>query len=327
MGRLLFEDAFETLSAAKPAHQLDTRRRLLFDDALVLVEKYNENHDERGRFASGPGGGAIGDVAQRLFSSTHEPSVTASHILAESSPDAAARVAETEARLSRGVATDAPVEQGGFKNPDGTYTAEREAVHDRILNAIFTDQAVRDATPAEGEKPLVTFLGGRGGSGKSWFTNPAGPIDPSKALLLNSDHIKEMLPEYQGWNAPLLHEESSDILAHAEDLARRSGLNVIVDGTLRSEGSAAQRLAIYKAAGYDAEGYYMHTSPQEAARRGMARFMRGGPDGRYVKVDYILQSTTNERTFDSLKPSFRKWQIYDNNTPGSGPKFVAEGGG
>lgn len=301
-------------------------RRMLFEDALDVIEKYNENHDELGRFSSGPGGGAIAEVSQRLFASTNEPDIKSEHILGELNEDQRRHIEDTEARLARGVSSDAPVSKGGFKDESGRYTAEREAEHNRILNTIFTDQAVADATPAEGQKPLVTFLGGRGGSGKSWFTNAAGPVDTSTAIVLNSDHIKEMLPGYQGWNAALLHDESSDILARAEDIARSHGLNVVLDATLRNEEGAAARLALYQAHGYDIEGYYMHTSPQEAARRGMARFLRGGTDGRYVRVNYILDSTSNERTFDRLKTSFRKWQIYDNNTRGSGPKFVAGSG-
>jgi len=324
MARLMFEDALDQINKRSSPVTITTAR-LSFDDALEQVEKYNENHDERGRFSSGAGSAET--AAQNLFGQHHDPSVTPDHILATTSADTKAKIADTEARLSRSVSTDAPVSQGGFKNPDGTYTAEREAAHNRILDTIFTDQAVQDATPAEGEKPTITFLGGRGGSGKSWFTNPAGPVDPSKAIVLNSDHIKEMLPGYAGWNAALYHEESSDILARAENTARSAKLNVVLDATLRSESGAAVRLAEYHQAGYKAEGYYMFTSPKEAAGRALARFERGGADGRYVPLSVVLGSTTNERTFDNLKPSFTKWQIYDNNVLGRAPKFVAGGGG
>jgi hypothetical protein len=64
----------------------------------------------------------------------------------------------------------------------------------------------------------------------------------------------------------------------------------------------------------------MFTSPEEAATRAVGRF---ATQGRYVPPEYVLGSTTNERTFDNLKPSFSDWAIYDNNQPGGSPKLVA----
>lgn len=65
---------------------------------------------------------------------------------------------------------------------------------------------------------------------------------------------------------------------------------------------------------------------EEAATRAVSRFLRGGPAGRYVPVEVILGSTTNEKVFDKLSPSFDKWAVYDNNTPGGTPKLIAQGG-
>lgn len=254
------------------------------------------------------------------------PNLTPEHIMARLPPEVGAKIADVEGRMSRVIPTDAPVEQGGYKNADGTWTADRQQVHTQILNSIFNQQAVEDATPAPGEKPLVVFLGGRSGAGKSWLTNPAGPVDPSHSIVLNSDHIKEMLPEYQGWNAASMHEEATALLAQAESEARQMHVNVILDATLKSEGPAAQRLAEYQAAGYRAEGFFMATSRKNAAEGVIGRFLRGGADGRYVPLSVALSNTTNERTFDALKSNFDRWAIYDNNERGRGPVLVAKHG-
>lgn len=234
---------------------------------------------------------------------------------------------DAEDRLARSAKTNDPVEKGGHLQADGTYTPARQALHERILKSIFTDEAVQNATPADGQKPTAIFLGGRGGSGKSWLTGKDGPVDASKAIMLNSDTFKEMLPEYQGWNAALMHDEATDIFNRADEIARGAHLNVIYDATMRTESSSAKRLADLQLAGYDVKGYYMFTAPQEAASRALGRFMRGGKNGRYVPLDVILGSTTNERTFDNIKGSFSDWAIYDNNQLGQAPRLVAKKGG
>src|SRR5262249_5195720 len=157
-------------------------------------------------------GGGAPKSASDLYNEHADPSVTAEQIIAEAPAGTAAKGAEADAKLAKTVSTDKLVSEGGFKLPDGTYTPERTAGHNKILNDIFTAEAVARATPPEGQKPTITFLGGRGGSGKSWFTREGGAVDAKHAIVLNSDDIKAALPEYRGWNAGQLHEESTDVL-------------------------------------------------------------------------------------------------------------------
>jgi predicted ABC-type ATPase len=174
--------------------------------------------------------------------------------------------------------------------------------------------------PGAGEQPTLYILGGRGGSGKSWFSkSPDSPFDVGKTMYINNDDFKETLPEYEGWNAALVHEEAGDIASMAHERARATGLNVTFDATLKSSRSASALVEKYMAAGYRVEGYYMHTAPQVSAVRAMGRFDH---TGRYVPASYILDSTTNEKSFDSMSHQFDKWSVYDNNS-GSGPVKVA----
>jgi len=107
------------------------------------------------------------------------------------------------------------------------------------------------------------------------------------------------------------------------------GLNAIIDGTMKSEGQLKARVAAFKAAGYRIEGHYMYTSPEKSAERALNRFMRGeerNGKGRYVAPEYSIGSTTNEKSFDAIKPQLDKWEIYDNNVDGREPQFHARGG-
>jgi predicted ABC-type ATPase len=262
-----------------------------------------------------------GTSASALFDQHNDPTATADAII-DSVPGAAVAVQTVERNLEGKPHTDAPASQGGFKQADGTYTPEREALHEHILDELFSPEAVKAATPASGERPVMTLLGGRGGSGKSWFTKQ-GIADAAHAIYINADDVQAKLPGYEGWNAALYHEEASDITKRADDRARALGLSVIHDATMRTPGGSAKRVAEYKAAGYAVHGHYMFLPPQTSTQRAIQRFMRGGTEGRYVPASYLLNSTTNERTFDSLKPSFDKWSVYENT--GSAPRLVSAG--
>src|SRR6202000_950879 len=126
-----------------------------------------------------------------------------------------------------------------------------------------------------------------------------GPVDESKALLVDADGVKAMLPGYEGWNASAFHEESSDILKLIDKRALELGVNTIHDATMKSEATAAMRMAQYEAAGYEVEGYYMYAAAGTAATRAMSRYSKGGKfNGRFVPPEIILGNVNNEKNFD-----------------------------
>jgi predicted ABC-type ATPase len=253
-------------------------------------------------------------------------------------PGGAEAIARTLERLKSVPSTDKPVEEGGFRiyREDGSYdyTPERKAVHEQIVKNIFSDARVAAATPKDGEAPVVTLLGGRGGSGKSWISSK-GPL-AGKAIeaggevpegmeggtiVLDADFIKSQLPGYDGWKASKFHEESSDVLDMVDEYARKAGINVTLDATMKSESSIAKRIAAYEEMGYETEGHYMHLPPEEAATRAMARYAKGGKfDGRFVPPEVILGNVNNEQNFDTFSKRFRKWTVYENT--GKAPRLV-----
>ncbi|HVG50930.1 MAG TPA: zeta toxin family protein [Xanthobacteraceae bacterium] len=275
--------------------------------------------EEGGQFAGG-----AGDLTSASALREDEETATPDEII-DRVPGAREQIADVRAKLKQAVPTSAPVSKGGHKRDNGSWTPERAAVHRDVVSQIMTPEAMAAARPAQGEQPVLHILGGRGGSGKSWYTGPDGTIDKSKSLYLNNDDVKERLPEYQGWNAAVLHEESSYVGGVMETYARDNKMNVIIDATLKDGLTTAKRIEAFKAAGYRIEGHYMYTSPAKAAERALGRFVRGmekNGKGRFVPPEYSLGSTTNEQSFDRHRDDMDFWEIYDND--GDAPKLHAK---
>lgn len=263
-----------------------------------------------------------------------DPDVTPEQILAHFPPDTADKIKAVQERLKS-------VEQtiDRFKRGD-EYAEQRQKLHHQILYegrhvpredgktefrpAFLSPERVRAATPPEGEAPTLVMLGGRGGSGKSWFKGRV--YDPDKAIVVDPDSIKEMMPEYEGWNAHQVHEESGDltdmIIREAMDL----GLNVVLDATMKTAKNALATIRAFKDAGYRIEAHYMHLPRHEAAKRAVQRFL--GKTQRYVPVEVVLANTSNEDTFDRVRELADKWSFRDNNVPyGADPILVSESEG
>lgn len=250
------------------------------------------------------------------YAKSHDQAdVSPESILANFPDDTSAKISEVQKRL-------ATIEQtiDKFKK-DGAYTAERDKLHFKIISEILSPERIKAATPSEGDAPTFTILGGRGGSGKSWFEGQV--YDPEKAIVLDADHIKGMLPEYEGWNAAQCHLESSDIFDEVTSMCARLGLNLVHDATLKTTSGAVAKVNAFKQLGYKIEAHYMHLPRQEAAKRAVSRFL--GKTQRYVPVEVVLANTSNEASFDAIKEHADKWSFRDNNVPqGDDPILISE---
>lgn len=196
----------------------------------------------------------------------------------------------------------------------GVYTQERKALHKKIIRDILEEQdSLAKATAPAGEQPTFVTFGGRGGSGKSWFTKKGDVIDKNKFLVMDADNIKERLPGYDGWNAFHYHQESSHIFELMTRYARAKNLNIVHDSTLKDTSKALKRLEQFAANGYRFEGYYMHLPRQEAAFRAIDRAF--SDTKRFVPPEVVLSNVANEVSFDQIRGFFEKWAFYDNQVP------------
>nr|CAB4128729.1 Zeta toxin domain containing protein [uncultured Caudovirales phage] len=267
-----------------------------------------------------------------------DPNATVDTVLAKFTPDTASKIAEVQRRLE---GLETTVQK--FKQ-DGKYTKERKALHDvviatglekdvinedtgeperKFLPGLLSAERVAKARPPAGQQPTLCILGGRGGSGKSKFRGMV--YDPEKVITLDADTIKEMLPEYEGWNAAEIHDESGELFDKISDMARTLGCNVVLDATLKTAKSALARVDAFKGSGYRVEAHYMHLPRIVAAERAVHRFL--GKTKRYVPVEVVLGMTTNEASFDQVRQKADFWSFRDNNVArGQEPRLIAQGG-
>lgn len=214
---------------------------------------------------------------------------------------------ELAEKYNKGIKDKGLETQKLHSNSKGTYKREREEKHEKILEGIFKDSG--RAKPKNGEKPTVIFLGGRGGSGKSKFNGLV--YDEKNYIVLDADEIKKQIEEYRGYNAFEVHEESSDILNRAIKIARRKGLNIVLDATMKTLSSTEEKIKPFADDDYNIEMYYMHLPREKAAERAIGRFM--GNNGRYVPLEVLLSMKDNEENFDKLKKYASKWAFYNND--------------
>lgn len=224
---------------------------------------------------------------------------------------------------------------------DGKWTATRQELHRKILidgvmgkdengndvkiPGLLSPERQKAARPQSGELPTFILLGGRGGSGKSSLKGLV--YEPYRCIVLDADHIKSMLPEYEGWNASQVHEESGELFDMAVEYARIMGLNVVLDKTMKTAKTAVADVQKFKKAGYRSEAHYMHLPRQEAGKRAVKRFLDGGESGRYVPVEIVLSNTGNEAAFDQVKGMCDAWSFHDNNVPkGAKPILISQKG-
>ena len=274
----------------------------------------------------------------KSFAKAHDdPGASEESILKDFPPDTKGKIQQARERLAGIKQTQDEHMRGG------RWSAERQKLHRDILVSgyemddpktpgqkikvpgILSAERIKAATPQEGQAPVFILLGGRGGSGKSSFDGEV--YQSERCIVLDADHIKGLLPEYEGWNAHQVHEESSEMIESAMNYARILGVNVVLDATMKTTKSALEKVDAFKAAGYRTEAHYMHLPRQEAAKRAVGRFINGGVRGRFVPPEVVLSNTTNEGSFDEVRKKVDAWSFRDNNVPkGQPPVLVSQYG-
>jgi len=230
----------------------------------------------------------------------------------------------------------------------GVWTPERDALHRTIAAELY---ARYDHVPSEG-KAIIS--GGLGGAGKTTVLKGHAGLDLDQYVMVNADDIKEILaergliPEIPGApdlspmeRSSLIHEESSRISKMLAELAYHDRKNVVWDITMSSEGSVAKRLDELRRNMYtDIHGVFIDIPAELSVSRALARYRDGadkyrageGLGGRYVPPRVIRASvapggagTKNRGVFDTLRPRFETWELWD--TSSGKPVKVDEGHG
>jgi len=215
-----------------------------------------------------------------------------------------------------------------YWNPDsndgrGDFTPERKAIHDEITGHMLNSNAV--AKP--GEVPQISFVIGPPGSGKTSMGRPAAMaamgFSSERVTTLDPDEVKMSLPEYRGWNASLVHDESAEVFDRILEKAVKDRHHICFDTTGRDYEFMNSMVDKFADAGYDVHLVHTHLSGEESALRAVNRFVKtafqDSPDpeqrGRYVPVNFIATHIDGkpEKVYDQLSQDdrIRSWVSYD----------------
>ena len=231
--------------------------------------------------------------------------------------DFVAKQNELQDDVANGKATYKMYTEGG----DGkTYTAARDEKHNEIIEAYF--EGADKFLPEKGKEPTFTVIGGRSGSGKSNLDeNGLNEYDNAKALVIDSDKIKSMLPDYDPEKAHLFHRESNYLVDKMLKVARRMRINVVYDATMNHDDT--RTVQTFNHHQYTTRAVFMHVPPYDAAGRSILRWANGGKKkkdgtldrGRLVSPQISLGMTSNESNFDKTKRHADSWAFYRNDAP------------
>lgn len=201
---------------------------------------------------------------------------------------------------------------------DGSYTKEREQLHDSIVQKI-----VQSADkPPYGFKPVAFLYGGGSASGKSSVINKI--VKPQieemgmRFGVVDADAIKGELPEYKhliGEDSTTaafrVHEESSDISKKALDALIADGRNFCYDGTMKNFKKYDQLIDTLKAKGYDIILVGADVPTSVAIQRSD---MRAKHTGRKVPHDIIKGSHRGfADAFPRLIGKADRYYLFDNS--------------
>lgn len=250
-----------------------------------------------------------------------------------------ARLDELEKQTTSGNVTMWSVEKHSVpvneSDDERRYSTQRAMLHDEIE---------RNMLPAEtrakpGEKPQAVLLMGPPGAGKSFAGVPYANQMGIPFAELNNDEIKAQLPEYEGWNAAVVHEESASLLEkRIIHKAVRDQHHFILDGVGKNEEKMNKIAARLTSEGYDVHAILVTIPAVESAGRAWRRFAGNafaqndptGSPGRYVPLDYIVDAVGQkpEETYESLKNSenLSTWVSVSTNVPmGDAPIVLDQG--
>jgi len=165
-------------------------------------------------------------------------------------------------------------------NFDATWIKERN--WDGIINDLYGTGA------AKKEKKMFIVMG-LPASGKSTFANAIK--EETGSIIIDSDFVKERLPEYDGGiGAQAVHVESKDIASIIQDKAILNGDNIILPIVGSSGGKIEKLQNLANVTGYKLYLQYIEVPREIAIVRNVKRIV---DDGRFVDPEIIDNSFTN----------------------------------
>lgn len=180
-----------------------------------------------------------------------------------------------------------------FSDGKNNYRPDRVALHSLIINKYL----MKFKALPKRKTPVIIFMAGGPGSGKSTgmkALNRAGILRLKRYVVVDSDAVKEFIPEYADFKklnmkraASLVHEESSYLKDRIFRLGVEARVNIILDGTLSNYRKYDKVISGLKPLRNSIKIIYVKASLPELLRRVDARAAR---TGRMVPHSYVKKS-------------------------------------
>ena len=211
-----------------------------------------------------------------------------------------------------------------FRNPDGTWTKERQALHEEIIAKFF-----KDKTPVE--HPTSYLMGGGPASGKTTMLRSGSVRVPENHVLAAGDDIKELLPEYiEGVKrgdvnaSQIVHEESSYLSKIIASRAAEQNYNVLMDGTGDSGiDSLKKKVDSMRPNRQPVIGIYATVDIDTAKYRAIERAKK---TGRWMPESVLVE---NHKAVSTIFPQIVKSNVMEQvnlfDTMQQPPKLIAVG--
>ena len=181
----------------------------------------------------------------------------------------------------------------------GEYTESRKKLHKTIKAKLRSGMSCKVAH----ETPVAIFTGGVPGSGKTTFLKDYAPwLTKGSIFKIDADEIREMLPEYKGWNATATPKETQDIYRGLlQDIGegKPCRFDILWDGTMNKAENYLPLIGDLRKLGYQIFMIYVKVSWEKSRSRVLKRYAHSG---RYVPMAVVDEANkTGVKGFEELK--------------------------
>ena len=193
------------------------------------------------------------------------------------------------------------------------FTPERASLQADILDTLMSNGSavidskgkVRYTGPVRQEMRLDVVIGPPAAGKSSALVDPVSQRYGGR--VLDSDMVKELLPEYSGGlNSGYLHTESRLVWKEMQDEAIAEGDNVVLPIVGHNLQSVLYTIQPYRDAGYSVNVHYLELDGKKAMGRALNRFLT---DGRYIDPKYL--DSVSDGRITSVYEALKKGGLLD----------------
>ncbi|WGE35718.1 zeta toxin family protein [Actinobacillus genomosp. 1] len=207
-----------------------------------------------------------------------------------------------------------------------TESVERIEYLLSLIDEFYQKEQEKFQSASEKREITALFIGGGSCSGKSTLRQDILGDYGSDFIIIDSDKLKEIIPEYSGLfvnygfrTASIVHKESSQMAKFLVDKVIAECNNFLYDGTLKNTEKYEELFDLLREHNYIIHLHIVDCDIELAKKRNEARVVS---ENRVVPND-ILEKSHREivKSFLVLKDLVDEWYLY--NTNGDSPILIA----